>query len=163
MEGERRPGLVRLVVPGFPGRPDGPAFIEELRGTRGSEKHVSSPRCRTWDQYRLFLDTVAYALYHALYGSDVISRWLVVPKPHHLPPFHNGVPVYFNNPVFELFPRGFHPKSCDGRWSSEPRTGKKHWGDKYTVPIRHPSRASRRTVRSLPWNPPLPTTRTMQR
>lgn len=79
----------------------------------GSEKHLSFTSA--WDLYRFLLDTVTYALYHALYGFKVVSSWLVISKPHHPPPFHIGVPMHLNDPVLELFPRYFHPTNSDER------------------------------------------------
>lgn len=93
-----------MVVSRFPSRTDVPAFLKELRRMRGSEKHLPFASV-SGDQYRLFFDTVAYAEYHALDGRDVIPHRLVVSKPHHLPPFHAGVPVHLDDPILDLLPR----------------------------------------------------------
>jgi hypothetical protein len=68
----------------------------------------------SWEQYRIFFDTVAYTEYHALYGVDVVSCRLVISKPHHPPPVHIGIPVHLNDPILELLPRHFHPADSDG-------------------------------------------------
>ena len=80
--------------------------ISRAAGRSGQTTAVPRTQCGT---YRLFLDTVAYTLYNALYGVDMIPRRLVIPKPHHSPPFYGRIPMHFNNPILELFSRHLHP------------------------------------------------------
>ena len=70
----------------------------------------SSAVCGT---YHLLLDTIAYTLDDALYGVDMITGGLIIPKPHHPPPFHDGIPTHFNDPILELFSRHLHPTNGD--------------------------------------------------
>lgn len=108
-------GCVELSKPpGSPHNSQGAEENERVRNRRVVRLSV------VWDQYRLFFDTVAYTLYHALYSAEVISCWLVISEPHHPPTFDNGVPVHLNDPILELFPRRFNPTKSHGRYQVSP-------------------------------------------
>ena len=57
--------------------------------------------------HSILLNAIGDAFDNVLHNGAVIALWFVITKAHHPPMFANGVPMYFNDTVIDLFAAGF--------------------------------------------------------